>query len=82
VSAILPPYLRKSRYAWADGIHVNVRLEDEGNQKQCLRNRLGDDPKPKPRPADDSKPASAATGQRRPKPAKDAADTTDQTAST
>ncbi len=21
---------------WADGIHVNVRLEDEGNQKQCL----------------------------------------------
>ncbi|MFM7035250.1 MAG: transposase [Planctomycetia bacterium] len=23
-------------YVWADGIHVNVRLEDEGNQKQCL----------------------------------------------
>jgi transposase-like protein len=23
-------------YIWADGIHVNVRLEDEGNQKQCL----------------------------------------------
>jgi len=21
-------------YIWADGIHVNVRLEDEGNQKQ------------------------------------------------
>jgi len=23
-------------YIWADGIHVNVRLEDEGNKKQCL----------------------------------------------
>ena len=23
-------------YVWADGIHVNVRLEDEGNKKQCL----------------------------------------------
>ncbi len=22
-------------YIWADGIHVNVRLEDDGNQKQC-----------------------------------------------
>ena len=23
-------------YVWADGIHAKVRLEDEGNQKQCL----------------------------------------------
>jgi hypothetical protein len=22
-------------YVWADGIHVNVPLEDEGNPKQC-----------------------------------------------
>jgi putative transposase len=26
---------------WADGIHVNVRLEDEGNQKQCLLVLMG-----------------------------------------
>ena len=26
---------------WADWIHVNVRLEDEGNQKQCLLVLLG-----------------------------------------
>lgn len=23
-------------YVWADGIHVNVRLEDEANQRQCI----------------------------------------------
>ena len=28
-------------YVWADGIHVNVRLEDEGNQKQCLLVLMG-----------------------------------------
>ena len=47
-----------------------------------LRNRLGDDPKPTPKPTDDSKPASAPTGNRRPKPPKDADDATDQTATT
>ena len=26
---------------WADKIHVNVRLEDEGNQKQCLLVLMG-----------------------------------------
>jgi hypothetical protein len=47
-----------------------------------LRNRLGDDSKPGSRPADGSKPASAPTGNRRPKPAKDADDATEQTATT
>lgn len=28
-------------YVWADGIHVNVRLEDEGNPKQCLLVLMG-----------------------------------------
>ena len=28
-------------YVWADGIHVNVRLGDEGNQKQCLLVLMG-----------------------------------------
>jgi putative transposase len=28
-------------YVWADGIHGNVRLEDEGNQKQCLLVLMG-----------------------------------------
>jgi len=28
-------------YVWADGIHVNVRLEDEGNKKQCLLVLMG-----------------------------------------
>jgi putative transposase len=28
-------------YIWADGIHVNVRLEDERNQKQCLLVLMG-----------------------------------------
>jgi transposase-like protein len=28
-------------YIWADGIHVNVRLENEGNQKQCLLVLMG-----------------------------------------
>lgn len=28
-------------YIWADGIHVNVRLEDDGNQKQCLLVLMG-----------------------------------------
>jgi len=28
-------------YIWADGIHVNVRLEGKGNQKQCLLVLMG-----------------------------------------
>lgn len=28
-------------YVWADGIHVSVRLEDEGNQQQCLLVLMG-----------------------------------------
>lgn len=28
-------------YVWADGIHVNVRLEDEANQRQCLLVLIG-----------------------------------------
>lgn len=28
-------------YVWANGIHVNVRLEDQGNQKQCLLVLMG-----------------------------------------
>ena len=28
-------------YLWADGIHVNVRLEGEGNQRQCLLVLMG-----------------------------------------
>jgi len=28
-------------YVWADGIHVNVRLEDEANQRQCLLVLMG-----------------------------------------
>jgi len=28
-------------YVWADGIHVNVRLEDEANKKQCLLVLMG-----------------------------------------
>lgn len=28
-------------YLWADGIHVNVRLEDEGNQRQCILVLMG-----------------------------------------
>jgi putative transposase len=28
-------------YVWADGIHVNVRLEDEGNQRQCILVLMG-----------------------------------------
>jgi len=28
-------------YVWADGIHVNVRLENEANQRQCLLVLLG-----------------------------------------
>ena len=47
-----------------------------------LRNRLGDDPKPGPMLAENPKPASAPTGNRRPKPATDADDATDQTATT
>jgi hypothetical protein len=47
-----------------------------------LRNRIGDDPKPTPKPTDDSEPASAPNGNRRPKPAKDADNATDQTATT
>lgn len=45
-----------------------------------LRNRLGDDPDTRSEPAADSKPASAPTGNRRQKPPKAGADTTDQTA--
>ena len=28
-------------YFWADGIHVNVRLEDEANQRQCILVLMG-----------------------------------------
>ena len=28
-------------YVWADGIHVNVRLEDEENQRQCILVLMG-----------------------------------------
>ena len=28
-------------YVWADGIHVNVRLENEANQRQCLLVLMG-----------------------------------------
>lgn len=28
-------------YVWADGIHVNVRLESEGNQRQCILVLMG-----------------------------------------
>ena len=28
-------------YVWADGIHVNVRLEDEANQRQCILVLMG-----------------------------------------
>lgn len=28
-------------YVWADGIHVNVRLEEEANQRQCLLVLIG-----------------------------------------
>ena len=28
-------------YIWADGIHVHVRLEDEGNQRQCILVLMG-----------------------------------------
>jgi transposase-like protein len=31
-------------YLWADGIHVNVRLEDEANQRQCILVLLGATP--------------------------------------
>ena len=27
---------KKYAYVWADGIHVNVRLEDEANKRQCM----------------------------------------------
>lgn len=32
---------RQYVYVWADGIHVNVRLEDEANQRQCLLVLMG-----------------------------------------
>ncbi|MCP4251605.1 MAG: IS256 family transposase, partial [bacterium] len=28
-------------YVWADGIHFNIRLEDEGNTKQCILVLMG-----------------------------------------
>ncbi len=31
-------------YIWADGIHVNVRLEDEANQRQCMLVVMGATP--------------------------------------
>jgi transposase-like protein len=31
-------------YVWADGIHVNVRLENEANQRQCLLVLMGATP--------------------------------------
>ena len=30
-----------TQYVWADGIHVNVRLENEANQRQCLLVLMG-----------------------------------------
>jgi transposase-like protein len=32
---------RRYVYVWADGIHVNVRLEDEENRRQCLLVLMG-----------------------------------------
>lgn len=32
---------RQYVYVWADGIHVNVRLENEANQRQCLLALMG-----------------------------------------
>jgi putative transposase len=32
---------REYVYVWADGIHVNVRLENEANQRQCLLVLMG-----------------------------------------
>lgn len=32
---------RQYVYVWADGIHVNVRLENEANQRQCLLVLMG-----------------------------------------
>jgi transposase-like protein len=34
-------------YVWADGIHVNVRLENEGNQRQCMLVLIGATPEGK-----------------------------------
>lgn len=34
-------------YIWADGIHVNVRLESEGNQRQCILVLIGATPEGK-----------------------------------
>lgn len=31
-------------YIWADGIHANVRLEDEENQRQCMLVLMGATP--------------------------------------
>lgn len=31
-------------YLWADGIHANVRLEEEGNQRQCMLVLMGATP--------------------------------------
>ncbi len=31
-------------YVWADGVHFNVRLEDEGNQSQCILVLMGATP--------------------------------------
>ena len=35
---------REYVYVWADGIHVNVRLENEANQRQCLLVLMGATP--------------------------------------
>ena len=32
---------KRYAYIWVDGIHVKIRLEDEGNQKQCMLVVLG-----------------------------------------
>lgn len=32
---------RRYVYVWADGMHVNVRLEDEENRRQCLLMLMG-----------------------------------------
>jgi transposase-like protein len=31
-------------YVWADGVHFNIRLEDEGNQSQCILVLMGATP--------------------------------------
>lgn len=34
-------------YVWADGVHFNIRLEDEGNRRQCMLVLMGATPEGK-----------------------------------